>query len=114
MSTEGHNHTASFKIRQSAKSYGKCSCCGERWIKDEGMYILKFEDAKDEKVCKGCARDLEYVEEVTQDEYTRLVEQEMENESMNRHERQMEDYGSYRAAGCESEYWEDLDAGFAS
>lgn len=98
------------KIRMPAKSYGKCCQCGEKWSKDERMFILKFEDAKDKKICRFCSEDeYGYMTELTQGDYTRLVELEMASDAERSAERRAEEYARYRAAGCASEWFRDQD-----
>lgn len=97
------------KVRVPAKSYGKCQCCGEKWHRDERMFVLKFEDKKDEKVCRFCAEDMHGdVETFTQTEWEGILS----GESENRAEREREAYGAYLAAGATEEYFDDLNNGF--
>jgi len=96
------------KVRVPAKSYGKCSC-GEKWHRDERIYVLKDDEGKDEKVCRFCGED-EDVEQYTQTEWEGMIasEQDEENHSERNAERERETYGAYLAAGCPNQYFEDM------
>lgn len=78
-----------------AERSGKCACCGEYWRKHERCIVVEGERSR---YCVHCRENVELM---------------FDDGIDHNHERQMEDYAAYRAAGCINEYWTDRDAGYA-
>lgn len=94
--------------KQRAKSWIKCSCCGEQVRTDEKYFQVINDNGKNrrgERYCCGCeSYAYENNDDIVDDDY----------DDGERHLRQMEDYAAYHAAGCTSEYWNDRDAGYCN
>ena len=94
------------KIKESQSKRTKCSCCEDQIPTGE-----KYSEVDRQKYCHHTNCHTHYIFENHPDAYS---ERNLENDNAERHLRQMEDYGAYGAAGCQSAYWEDRDNGFCN
>jgi hypothetical protein len=101
-------------VSVNSDRFTKCGCCNGQIRHSEPRWQLQNEKKRSQGTfCGPCikqgyaAKQAELNDQELVDEFYEPCEDES-------HLRSMEDYAAYRYAGCESEYWNDRNSGYAN
>ena len=101
-------------VKLEAKTWLKCVSCGEQVKTCEKYLQVQKSNGKPvrgERYCVRCEKYARLNNEIV--DVDDVDDDDEAFRSMQRSERQREDYAAYQAAGCVSEYWNDRDNGYA-